>query len=211
MFLRRSWVWSAVCREGAGATGVPDLLKKWVRDVYLTVLCVALFRALLCERSSDNAAVVTQRQQENNHNWRVVMSDGDRNLFSLFSVFVPSMLSFSHVLFALQAFWSAFLGEWCHLPPPAVSVVVFSCLCDWWCCCVWQEQRLRWDLGFERHRSPNHCRSLRMWPFAVAVLPCQTGAGDRWPLTLTVSTAVRVVPRACGWGAVAAAVGVHPS
>lgn len=50
-----------------------------------------------------------------------------------------------------------------------------------------------------------------MWPFAVTVLPRQTGAGDRWPLTLTISTGVHVVPGARGWRPIAAAVGVHPS
>lgn len=49
-----------------------------------------------------------------------------------------------------------------------------------------------------------------MWPFAVAVLPRQTGAGDRGPLTPTGSAAVPAAPRAGGRGPVAAAVGVHP-
>lgn len=49
-----------------------------------------------------------------------------------------------------------------------------------------------------------------MRPFAVTVLPCEAGAGDCCSLALVVVAGVCVGHGSGAWGAVAAAVGVHP-
>lgn len=123
-------------------------------------------------------------------------SDGTEALKSLLWLCVPSMLSFVVSL--------------CFPAPPAVSVLVFSCLCYRWCCCVWEEQWFWRDLGFERRCSPDDSGPLDVWTFAVTVLTRQAGAGDRWPLALTVGTRVCLSRPAGARGPVAAAVGVHP-
>lgn len=145
-------------------------------------------------------------------------SDGDIKLWSLFCVFLSHQ--WSHFVIyhkpCRHSLERASLGEDCssHVGmaplPPSVSVVVFSCLRYQWCRCVWKEQRFWWDLGFEGRCSPDNCRPLHMWPFAVTVLPCQASACDRWPLALAVGVGVHVRCPACTWGAIAAAVGVHP-
>lgn len=84
---------------------------------------------------------------------------------------------------------------------PAVSVVVLSRLCAWRRGCVWQEERFRRDLGFERRRSPDDGGPLGVRPLAVAVLPCEAGAGHRRLLAVGRGGATTVV---------AAVVSVHP-